>query len=220
MNAVKRSITTLFVCGVTLSLGAAGCTESADDNNVSNNTTPQTNNTTTPANNSTSNNSTSNNTSNNSTTNNSTSNNSTANNSTSNNSTSNNSTANNSTSNNSTPKTCPGITPYDGQRVMMCDEIGATACFENSECAGTERCEDVGDGIEVACCVTAPRGCKAIGETCEGGEIECESGVCIGRNDGAELCTKGCESDADCPASQPECASIPFAGQYCVEADS
>ena len=155
---------------------------------------------------------------NNQTSNNQTSNNSSSNNQTANNSTSANQTANNSTSANNTSSFTP-VAPYDGDRVMACSDGGFTECFENADCMDSERCEDIGDGAEVPCCVPGPRGELPVGEVCEGGEIQCQTGICIGRNDGEELCTKSCQNNADCPESQPECQAIPFTpGSYCVEA--
>ena len=214
---MNGSLTAALAAG--LLLFAVGC----GDNNTNSGDNSQTSGNNQTSNNQTSNNSSSNNqTANNSTSANQTANNSTSANNTASNMTANNSaanmTSNNSTSANNTSSFTP-VAPYDGDRVMACSDGGFTECFENADCMDSERCEDIGDGAEVPCCVPGPRGELPVGEVCEGGEIQCQTGICIGRNDGEELCTKSCQNNADCPESQPECQAIPFTpGSYCVEA--
>lgn len=209
MNA--SYITALFAG---LLLFGAGCGDNNDSNNTANNTAANNN---TAGNTATNNTSANNTAANNTAANNTAANNTSANNTAANNTSANNTTANNTSANNTANYT--PVEPYDGERVMACSEASFSDCFENSDCMDSERCEDIGDGIEVPCCVPGPRGEIPVGEACgDGGEIQCQTGVCIGRNDGAELCTTGCETDADCPASVPECFDIPFAGKYCVEA--
>ena len=75
-----------------------------------------------------------------------------------------------------------------------CDEGGLTACFYNGDCAEAERCEDVGDGtLEVACCVMGARGTKTVGDECTS-ENECDSGLCVQRNDDPYICSKPCST--------------------------
>jgi hypothetical protein len=100
-----------------------------------------------------------------------------------------------------------------------CDEGGLTECFANEECQADERCQDVGGGVEVPCCVPGERGTKATGDECAS-ENECASGVCIGRNDDPEICSEDCGDDMMCP-DDLECVEVPFtggSGMWCVTA--
>ena len=111
------------------------------------------------------------------------------------------------------------ITPTPKMPINACGDRGLNGCFANSDCADDERCENLApeNENEVACCVKGPRGCKSTGEKClgENGDLTCDEGLCVARNDGDPYCTQRCNSDNDCPESLPECQ--PVLG-VCVEA--
>lgn len=141
----------------------------------------------------------------------------TANSGTSNNSTTNN---NGTTTNNNTTTTndmCtlpePSITPVDS-----CAEGGYTECGWAGDCGEMERCQDVGSVPDsgVTCCITACRGEKELGEECSSLD-ECASGACIARNDDPAVCTRPCDTAADC-SGDLECVNIPFLAypMWCV----
>ncbi len=98
--------------------------------------------------------------------------------------------------------------------VQSCDEIGASACFSNYDCAQSERCDNVGTAdAPVACCVSGARGTKAAGDTCTEADDgpECASGICITGNS-SSLCSTTCTTADDCPAGMKTCQAIAFSG--------
>ncbi|RAL20636.1 hypothetical protein DL240_16525 [Lujinxingia litoralis] len=96
-----------------------------------------------------------------------------------------------------------------------CEEIEATTCFSNGECAESEVCFDVSRGSGVACCVPGTRGTLEPGDDCSptNGQLECASGLCL-QFDTAEgevsVCSADCTEDAECPEVLPYCS--PFLG--------
>ncbi len=103
----------------------------------------------------------------------------------------------------------------NGTVPASCEERQLTACFQNSDCAADERCDNVNPGgIEIACCVVGPRGTGQVGDMCTA-ESDCESGICIARNDDPEICSQECEGPDGCPGNL-ECNS--FLG-LCVTPD-
>lgn len=99
-----------------------------------------------------------------------------------------------------------------------CSEIGAADCFSNYDCASELVCENVSASeLEIPCCVAGVRGTKASGEPCVS-ESDCESGVCIARNEGPELCSARCNSgDPACSGVASECVTLPFVpDSWCV----
>jgi len=98
-----------------------------------------------------------------------------------------------------------------------CAEASLEECFSNHDCEGDERCQDIStSAFEIPCCVTAPRGSAAAGETCVDAE-DCASGLCVSRNDGPYLCTDTCTDVGDCPANMQECDTFFVApGTWCL----
>jgi len=90
-------------------------------------------------------------------------------------------------------------TPSD--TILSSDSCGElTNCIDSSDCPENMRCENLkikNADYTRACCVEGPRGCKTTGETCED-EFDCESGLCMAKNDGQHYCTKQCTDNNDC----------------------
>jgi hypothetical protein len=110
--------------------------------------------------------------------------------------------------------------------VESCEELNASACFANVDCAEGTRCQNVGpDDLPVACCVPGPRGTLAVGEPCstEIGELECASALCVTINDSEQgVCSGACSEESECPASAPQCIPIAFSGSelnWCFPAE-
>ena len=101
-----------------------------------------------------------------------------------------------------------------------CGEL--TACNDSFSCADNQRCENLliegnNQGYAQPCCIEGPRGCKKVGEVCES-EFDCESGLCIGRQDEIKYCTKECTQDNNtCPDNISECKDL-YVMFACVEA--
>ena len=98
-----------------------------------------------------------------------------------------------------------------GPPPTACSEISAVSCFSSYECATAERCETVNADFGLACCTTGARGTGAAGVPCTTGS-DCQSAICINRNDGAYYCSATCSSVADCPANMQQCLAIAFSG--------
>jgi hypothetical protein len=81
-----------------------------------------------------------------------------------------------------------------------------TSCFVNDDCEATERCEDITDGMDVACCVTGDRGTGVLGDACTN-ENDCASGLCVQRNDEPFICTQVCSETTVCPTNY-ECHPV------------
>ncbi|MBU1240913.1 hypothetical protein KKF84_04420 [Myxococcota bacterium] len=97
-----------------------------------------------------------------------------------------------------------------------CGDMGD--CIDSSDCAENQRCENIAvDGEEFAraCCVEGLRGCMADGEVCVD-EFDCESGLCMNRNEGTLYCTSQCTDSAQCESPIEECYDMVFM-QVCVE---
>ncbi|MBU1244464.1 hypothetical protein KKD52_15535 [Myxococcota bacterium] len=111
-----------------------------------------------------------------------------------------------------TEKTPSGISlPAD-----TCGDL--TECIESADCPADFRCENLpvdGETFARACCVEAPRGCEASGTVCTD-EFDCDSGLCIARNDGQTYCTHQCDGPEDCAAPISECGDL-FIMMVCVE---
>ncbi len=108
-------------------------------------------------------------------------------------------------------KTPSGIT-------LPADACGAyTECVESADCPSDHRCENLpvdGETFARPCCVPGPRGCDASGTLCDD-EFDCESGLCISRNDGPTYCTHTCEGPGDCADPIAECGDL-FVMMVCV----
>jgi hypothetical protein len=92
-----------------------------------------------------------------------------------------------------------------------CAELSATDCFSNLDCSSDRRCQSL-DGVGlVVCCLPGPRGTKAAGDPCTGA-IECASAVCIAKGQDPSVCSKDCQSEADCPTGMKDCKTIAFSG--------
>lgn len=91
--------------------------------------------------------------------------------------------ATNNTTNNMTGGACAGAMP--------------TACFQNSDCPDDQRCEDL-MGDDNPCCVVGARGTKTVGEQCTS-ENECDTAICIARNNDPAICSQACDMDNPCP---------------------
>ena len=127
-----------------------------------------------------------------------------------------NNTANNTPNNTTNTNNTNNTTATNNTTTPMCMP-GTQDCFSNDDCPDGTRCQDVGVAVEMPCCVMGMRGPKQLGEECMN-ENECASGVCIGRNDGAEICSEDCGDDMDC-GDALECVQIPFtggSGMWCV----
>ena len=92
-----------------------------------------------------------------------------------------------------------------------CSEIGATKCFSNLACAANERCQSLDGAGVVVCCITGPRGTKQAGDPCSS-ESDCASAVCIAKGSGPSVCSKDCQSAADCPTGMKDCKTVAFSG--------
>lgn len=111
------------------------------------------------------------------------------------------------TSADTSPDTTADTTP-PAKVDEACSEQGYTDCFHNGDCAEAERCEDMSASeLEIPCCVTGPRGTADAGVACTS-ENDCASGLCISYNFGPLLCSKVCESDAECPPAAAKCSVI------------
>ncbi len=98
-----------------------------------------------------------------------------------------------------------------------CGELSATDCFSNLDCPTDRRCQSVDSVGLVVCCLPGPRGTKTAGESCAG-ESECASAVCVAKGDHPSVCSKDCQSEADCPTGMKDCKTIAFSGssqQWC-----
>ncbi|MBU1218955.1 hypothetical protein KKF34_03640 [Myxococcota bacterium] len=111
-----------------------------------------------------------------------------------------------------TDKTASGVTlPAD-----TCGDMDE--CIESSDCPEDMRCENLpvdGEDFSRPCCVEGPRGCSTTGDTCVD-EFDCDSGLCIGRNDGQTYCTTQCEGPDDCDDPISDCADL-FIMMVCQE---
>ncbi len=92
--------------------------------------------------------------------------------------------------------------------INACSEIESTECWSNDDCEDNQRCENVGGEYELGCCVDGLRGCKVAGESCTS-EFDCDSSLCLNRNEGEFFCSKICETNTDCPNGF-ECADMYF----------
>ncbi len=81
-------------------------------------------------------------------------------------------------------------------------------CFVNSDCVDPNtRCESTNSGI-TACCLPGPRGTDPAGTPCIDGN-SCASSLCVGDGAGGlTYCSDECTSDADCPATLPNCNAV------------
>ena len=81
-----------------------------------------------------------------------------------------------------------------------CDEGGFTSCFDNTTCEATERCQNLAaQGLpEVACCVRGARGAGTTGDACSS-DNDCETSICIERNDDPAICSESCGGPGECP---------------------
>jgi hypothetical protein len=99
-----------------------------------------------------------------------------------------------------------------------CGEL--TKCDDSFDCADNQRCENIYNDVNEytnPCCVDGLRGCKKTGESCED-EFDCESGLCIEKNDGGYFCSQKCDPDNNaCPATVSECKDL-YVMFACVEA--
>ncbi|MBN2694757.1 hypothetical protein JXR93_08845 [bacterium] len=100
------------------------------------------------------------------------------------------------------------LTPSGITDVEACSAINSKGCWSNDDCEEGQRCENVGGEYELACCVDGLRGCKAPGESCSS-EFDCDSSLCLNRNEGEYFCSKICEVNTDCPEGF-ECADMYF----------
>ena len=100
-----------------------------------------------------------------------------------------------------------------------------SSCNDSFECSPDKRCENlqvdadqngVSDGITRPCCVEAPRGYKKTGESCKT-EFDCESGLCVSKNDGNFICSRVCDQNNNtCPEPISECKDL-YVMFMCVE---
>ncbi|PKN44721.1 MAG: hypothetical protein CVU59_10990, partial [Deltaproteobacteria bacterium HGW-Deltaproteobacteria-17] len=93
-----------------------------------------------------------------------------------------------------------------------------TECVESADCPSGFRCENLpvdGETFARACCMEGPRGCGAFGTACAD-EFDCDSGLCIARNDGQTYCTHQCDGPEDCADPIAECGDL-FIMMVCVE---
>ncbi len=103
---------------------------------------------------------------------------------------------------------------------LPADECGElTACNDSYDCAEGQRCENLFNEVNELprpCCIDGLRGCKKAGEPCET-EFDCESGLCIAKNENQRYCSKTCDPDNnDCPDPISECKDL-YVMNACVE---
>jgi len=103
---------------------------------------------------------------------------------------------------------------------LPADECGElTDCNDSYDCADNQRCENLFNDVNEytrPCCIEGLRGCKKVGETCET-EFDCESGLCMAKNEGQKYCSKTCDPDNnDCPDPISECKDL-YVMNACVE---
>lgn len=99
-----------------------------------------------------------------------------------------------------------GASQSNAGAAMIDVGAGAMACFLNSECAATERCDCVAEGE--CFCMTGTRGTGVNGvDACESGN-DCASGLCVEGPTSAPspmYCSDDCSGDSDCTGMLPRC---------------